>query len=238
MIRSLVERMIASRFPGGEPAFFDVNEFAWVAEVEAGWKRIHSELVQVLTNRSSIPAFQEVSKDQAVLTEYDHWKTFFLYAYGHRIHQNCMSCPETDRLLSHIPGMKTAMFSILAAGKHIPQHRGPYKGVLRYHLGLIIPQPYESCMIRVKDEIRTWAPAESLIFDDSHPHEAWNRSSSERVVLFVDFERPLPFPLSVLNRVMIARIARTPFVTTAVERLRNPNLIAEERRQAEEALLD
>ena len=28
------------------------------------------------------------------------------------------------------------MFSILAPGKRIPPHDGPYKGVLRYHLGL------------------------------------------------------------------------------------------------------
>ena len=32
--------------------------------------------------------------------------------------------------------MMTAFFSILAPGKHIPPHRGPYKGLLRYHLGL------------------------------------------------------------------------------------------------------
>jgi len=35
--------------------------------------------------------------------------------------------------------MKTAFFSILAPGKHLPAHRGPYKGVMRYHLGLLIP---------------------------------------------------------------------------------------------------
>ena len=35
--------------------------------------------------------------------------------------------------------MKTAFFSILAPGKHLPPHRGPYKGVMRYHLGLLIP---------------------------------------------------------------------------------------------------
>ena len=34
-----------------------------------------------------------------------------------------------------------------------------------------------------------------MIFDDSHPHEVWNDCDSYRVVLFVDFERPL-FPLS------------------------------------------
>ena len=40
--------------------------------------------------------------------------------------------------------MKTAMISILSPRKHILDHRGPYKGVLRYHLGLIVPQDAES----------------------------------------------------------------------------------------------
>ena len=42
------------------------------------------------------------------------------------------------------------MFSILAPGKHIPPHDGPYKGVLRYHLGLVVPDaPVERLGIRV-----------------------------------------------------------------------------------------
>jgi beta-hydroxylase len=48
----------------------------------------------------------------------------------------------------------------------------------------------------------------------------WNDSDCHRVVLFVDFERPLPFPLSMLNRLMIWLVSRSPFVTKAVERFR------------------
>ncbi len=48
-------------------------------------------------------------------------------------------CPRTAALMREIPGMTTAMFSILSPRKHILDHRGPYKGVLRYHLGLIVP---------------------------------------------------------------------------------------------------
>src|SRR4051812_31569052 len=35
--------------------------------------------------------------------------------------------------------MTTAMFSVLLPHKHIPPHRGPWKGVLRYHLALRTP---------------------------------------------------------------------------------------------------
>ena len=96
------------------------------------------------------------SKEQKVLTQDDGWKTFFFYAYGMKAVWNCRRCPETTKLLQQIPGMKTAFFSILAPGKHLPPHTGPYKGVLRLHLGLLIPEPAEMCAIRVGSQIRHW----------------------------------------------------------------------------------
>ena len=98
--------------------------------------------------------------------------------------------------------------------------RGPYKGVLRYHLGLIVPQPKTLCKIKVGADFRYWEEGKSLIFDDSDWHLVWNDSAFQRVVLFVDFVRPLPFPLSAVNRVTIWRIRRTPFITDMVANVR------------------
>ncbi len=179
----------------GRRVFFDPADFPWTAAIEAGWPAIRRELEEVLRDRDQIPNFQDISEDQKLITEGDDWKTFFFFGYGHEVPANCARCPETTRLLRHIPGLKTAMFSILVPGKHIPEHRGPYKGVLRYHLALMIPPPEGSCRIRVADEVRLWREGRSLIFDDSWLHEAWNDGEGDRVVLFVDFERPLPFPL-------------------------------------------
>lgn len=212
--------MISTLSRDGNRTFFETESFPWVARLESNWRIIRAELEALLTHREAIPNIQDISVDQHLLTEDDHWKSFFFYAYGHKAEDNCARCPETARLLGSIPGMKTAMFSILAPGKHLPEHRGPYKGVLRYHLGLIIPEPHDCCRIRVGEEIRTWSEGRSLIFDDSHPHEAWNDSAQHRVVLFVDFERPLPLPLALLNRVVIWKISTTPFVTDAIARIR------------------
>jgi len=215
----LIERIIPVISRGGDRAFFDGASFPWVAAVEAGWRDIRAEMESLLADRDRIPNFQDLSEDQRALTEGDDWKTYFFHVYGRSIASNCARCPKTERILRCIPGMKTAMFSILAPGKHIPEHRGVYKGVLRYHLGLIVPQPQTSCRIRVRNEIRCWEEGKSLIFDDSHPHEAWNDSDSHRVVLFVDFVRPLPFPFSVVNRTQIWRISRKPLVVNAVGRI-------------------
>jgi len=111
--------------------------------------------------------------------------------------------------------MTTAFFSILAPGKHIPAHRGPYKGVLRYHLGLKIPEPASQCRIRVGDEVRHWAEGESLLFDDTYDHEVWNDTDGERAILFMDVERPLPEPWASFNRAVIWLVGKTPFVQEA-----------------------
>jgi beta-hydroxylase len=111
----------------------------------------------------------------------------------------------------------TAFFSILAPGKHIPDHRGPFNGVLRYHLGLKVPEPAEQCRIRVADEYRHWEEGESLLFDDTYRHEVWNETDGERAVLFMDVRRPLRFPINLLNRAALRLIQRTALVQDARE---------------------
>jgi beta-hydroxylase len=221
MVGAWMEKMIAEWSPGGERTFFDNSTFSWVAPLESEWRAIRTELNAVLVHKEQIPNLQDVSPEQRVLADGDAWKSFFLYGYGHWVEQNCTRCPETARLLRKIPGLAMAFFSILAPKAHIPPHRGPYKGLLRYHLGLMIPQPSSSCRIRVGNEIRSWQEGKSLIFDDSYVHEAWNDSDWHRVVLFVDFVRPLPLPLSLLNRLLIWRISKLPFIAEAVKRVQN-----------------
>jgi len=192
-----------------------------VAPIESEWKTIRKELDALLVRRGDIPNFQDVSEAQKVLTEGEQWKTFWLFAYGEKAEENCARCPETVRLLQRIPGMKSAMFSILAPRKHIPEHRGMYKGVLRYHLGLIVPEPKGASRIRVGNDIRSWQEGKSLVFDDSHPHEVWNDVDSDRVVLFVDLLRPVFFPVSLLNRLIVWLIAHTSSITEPMDRIRD-----------------
>jgi ornithine lipid ester-linked acyl 2-hydroxylase len=208
MLRDLVEGVLFYR--DGHRTFFESEEFPWVAGVESEWMAIRQELEPLMQHREEIPNFQDYSEGQRTLTQDDQWKTFFFYAFGNKEKENCERCPETVRILDKIPGMNTAMFSILGPGKHIPPHRGPYKGVLRYHLGLIIPKPEGSCRIRVGSDVRPWKEGKSLIFDDSHEHEVWNDSDSYRVVLFVNFVRPTVFPLSAVNQSILWMRGRRP----------------------------
>jgi ornithine lipid ester-linked acyl 2-hydroxylase len=196
----------------GDHEFFDAKDFPWVGAVEADWRQVRAELDALLPYAAYMPNFQDISKDQKALSQDDGWKTFFFYAYGIKAVANCRRCPETTKLLKKMPGMKTAFFSILAPGKHLPPHRGPYKGVLRLHLGLLVPEPAEMCAIRVGSQIRHWQEGRVMIFDDTFEHEAWNRTDGVRVVLFVDIMRPMRSPANMLNAVMTWVIALSPFV--------------------------
>src|SRR5262245_20678626 len=136
-LKRLIERMIA-RMPGGKTTFFDVDQFPWAAEVGAEYKIIVEELRRLLSaERQSKHSFQSISSEMQFLTDQQYWKTYFLYVHGHKIEANCRRCPETARIVKKVPGMVTAMFSLLDPGRELPEHRGMYKGLLRYQLGLI-----------------------------------------------------------------------------------------------------
>jgi ornithine lipid ester-linked acyl 2-hydroxylase len=214
-IRAPIERFIGRRSLVGDAQFFPLERFPWVAHIEQNWLVIREELERVLENREALPNFQDISKDQIEITDDDRWKTFFLYGYGFEAKLGVEMCPRTAALMREIPGMTTAMFSILSPRKHILDHRGPYKGVLRYHLGLIVPRDASACRIRVGDEIRHWRDGESMIFDDTFNHEVWNDTGETRVVLFVDVLRPLPAPESTINRLIVKAIGFSPFVLDA-----------------------
>jgi beta-hydroxylase len=102
------------------------------------------------------------------------------------LEKNRALCPETTKILEAIPGMVTAGFSRLTPGTHIKPHRGYSSDVLRYHLGLIVP---EGCGIMVRGQTRKWVEGKSLIFEDTNLHEAWNFGNSQRIVLIVDFNK-------------------------------------------------
>jgi len=230
-----IERFIGKRSLVGDATFFANDRFPWIEEIEANWTTIRDELEKVLEDREALPNFQDISRDQIEITDDDNWKTFFLFGYGFKAKLGTEMCPKTAELMQRIPGMTTAMFSILSPRKHILDHRGPYKGVLRYHLGLIVPRDAEDCKIRVGEDFRHWMQGESMVFDDTYNHEVWNDTDETRVVLFVDVLRPLPFPESLINRAIVKAISYSPFVLDAKRNQETWERRYLERRQAQQA---
>lgn len=190
------------------PVFFDIDRtYPELRRIDEKFPVIRDELLQILPDQDSIPKYHELDKGQTRIsaeTKHD-WKVFMLYAMGEKPAANRSKCPHTTEVLDQIPNLFQAFFSILDAGKHVPEHCGPYRGYLRYHLGLKIPQK-KPPFIRVKDQRYTWTEGESVLFDDSWNHEVVNESDETRVVLIVDVLRPMPIPYSTVNRHVTAII--------------------------------
>lgn len=195
--------------------FLDPAQFQWTKVLEDNWQIMREEVDQILENKEAIPNFQDISRDQKALTTDNNWKTYFLYGFGYKAEKNCERCPKTTALIESVPGMTTAFFSILEPGKHIPHHRGVYKGFIRYHLGLLVPEPKEQCRIRVADQYAHWSEGKSMMFDDTYDHEVWNDTDGIRVVLFMDIIRPMRFPASAINNALISAIKHTGYIQDA-----------------------
>jgi aspartyl/asparaginyl beta-hydroxylase (cupin superfamily) len=204
----------------GHSRFFDTALFPWTADIEAQWAVMRGELDGLLRDPEALPTFQQIATYESHMSRDEGWKTYFFFGYGHRISHTPERCPKSAELISRIPGMTTALFSFLAPGKRLPPHRGPYSGVLRYHLALKIPEPIERCGLRVGGEVRHWQEGQSLVFDDVFEHEAWNDTDEVRVVLFLDFKRPLRGFARLLNDVLIGVVGVSPYIRDARARHR------------------
>lgn len=214
---AFVERLNLTCSTVGNPPIYDNAVFPWTKEVEREWRAIRAELDRVLTRQADLPSFHEISADVASISQDGGWKTFLLSGYGFKSQPNIALCPQTWRVCQKIPGLITVMFSILEPGKHLPAHRGPYNGVLRLHLGLIVPEPREQLGIRVDTQLYRWKEGEAVIFDDAYEHEAWNRTAHTRVVLFVDFVKPMRFPGNFLNWLLLHLAVFTPFIREGMD---------------------
>jgi len=217
----------------GDRPVHDPSIFDWVSPLENNWTVMREELDDILQYREVLPSFHDIAEDASTISD-DDWKTFFLYGYGEKAEENCARCPRTTELIEQVPGMTTAFFSILSPGKHIPPHRGPYKGVLRYHLGLKVPDPAHKCRIRVDDEVLHWEEGDSMVFDDTYNHEVRNETDGERAILFLDVKRPMHEPMGTINDTILNLLRYTPVVQDARE---NQKQWSQRLEQAEEGRL-
>jgi aspartate beta-hydroxylase/beta-hydroxylase len=195
-------------YTGGasRPVFHDIDATRpELRTLDRGFPAIREELMALMPGKREIPRYHDLDPMQSNISAAGDpersWKIFYLHAMGDWPMQARAACPRTVELLEHIPGLFQAFFSILDAGKSIPAHEGPYRGYLRYHLGLVVPEQAPPS-IRIKDRDYTWREGQSILFDDSWDHEVTNRSGEDRVVLIVDIRRPMPFPFGATNRVV------------------------------------
>jgi len=127
------------------------------------------------------------------VTDRNCWRALYLKKIGKFDNKISHLFPNTIKLLQD-EQIHNAFFSILDPGVEIPQHVGYYKGYLRYHLGVIIPNN-DSFMTEDKAYIvcggqkYIWKKGKGIVFDDMYLHYVKNPTNKMRVVLYLDVKR-------------------------------------------------
>jgi len=126
-------------------------------------------------------------------TENNCWRALYLKKIGKIDYNMIQYFPNTIKLLKD-KQIHNAFFSILDEGVEIPEHIGYYKGYLRYHIGIIIPNNNtkiinDKAYIVCGGEKYIWKENKGIVFDDIYPHYVKNPTNKIRVILYLDIKR-------------------------------------------------
>ena len=178
--------------------FYERGEFPWLAELEAQTAAIREELVEVMRQDGAFRPYLEDDPNRppgefGTLKNNPDWSAFYFIKSGADDAGAAARCPRTMTAIRKLPltdapgRTPSVLFSLLRPGARIHPHTGQINARLICHLPLIVPP---GCGFRVGNETRPWVEGQTLIFDDTIEHEAWNDSRETRVVLLFEIWRP------------------------------------------------
>ena len=211
-LRPAMNRVFAKQSQVGDAPVFDNAHFPFTKLLEDNTDIIHREAGKILSERRRIHAVSDVSPDHERIAHDKRWKSFFLIGYGYKFDHNCAICPETTKILEQIPNLNSGFFSILQAGAEIPPHCGVTKAILTCHLGLQVPRDSQHCVMRVADQTCHWESGKAFVFDDTFEHEVWNHTREDRVILLLQFKRPMAWRGRVLGDLFVKGVRVSSFV--------------------------
>ncbi|ANN58268.1 aspartyl beta-hydroxylase [Mesorhizobium loti NZP2037] len=202
VIRRVYERRIDA------PAILDTaSEFPNAAKFTGAWRDIRDEALGVRLGK--VPRFHDIMPEQADISANDglDWRMFVLKAYDMGVPANLVRMPVLSRLLAECPEVKSAAISFLAPRKHIPSHRGPFRGIMRFHLGLVIPRQADgrpATIMMIDHQEKRITDGEGMLWDDTYPHEVINNADEARIALLLDVWRPgMPWDMEILSRMIV-----------------------------------
>ncbi len=234
LFKKALNRYFARRIGGAQRlTFFDIETtYPPLAEVTRHYEPIRREFETIIRRRTSMPRYHDVDPGERSIsaTTEKNWDVFVLSLLGHKPPENRALCPKTSAVLDKVPRVFQAFFSVLEPGKSIPLHEGPYLGLLRYHLGVQIPER-DPPMLVLNGQQYIWKAGEAVLFDDTWPHEVHNQSDDLRAVLIIDVLRPMPWLPSLVNRAATQLILRHTYGRPIVNRVRR--FAASETRKGE-----
>src|SRR5262249_3260743 len=92
----------------------------------------------------------------------------------------------------------------------VPEHCGPFRGVIRFYMGLSVPTSedgHPAAVLTIDHREHRVGNGECLLWDDTFPHEVLNRGDQVRIALLLDIpRRGLPLRMALLSGLLIAAI--------------------------------
>ena len=206
-IRAIYDRRIE-----GPPILELAEQFPEGERFASAWEAIRDEAAQVALQLQQVPRFHEIMREQHAISANDgrDWRLFVLKAYGAAIAANMARCPILAGIVRDLPSVLSASISYMAPHKHIPRHRGPFRGVLRFYMALSMPRPItgqRGAVLVIDDAEYRMRDGECLLWDDTFPHEVINDSDEVRTVLLLDvWRRGMSLDMTAFSRGLIAMV--------------------------------
>jgi aspartate beta-hydroxylase len=204
MVRAIYDRRIS-----GPPVLDLASDFAGGAAFVDNWQAIRDEALNVARDVEKVPRFHEIMPEQADISANDgrDWRMYIMKAYGVEQPRRMAACPRLTALVKERPEVLSCSFSFLGPGKHIPPHRGPIRGIIRFYMMLSMPRAADgrpAAVLRVADTEHRLENGQYLLWDDTFEHEAWNSSDEVRIVLSLDVWRPrMPLDMKILSAAVV-----------------------------------
>lgn len=169
--------------PNLERRTYTREEFPWTAKFEKDWRVIRTELENVF-NQVGVEGIKDGSE------MHKSWHKIVLAEHGKISDEALKVFPGTSELLSHVPSLAYASFSILQPGAAFDYHMAVSRVYLRMHIPVIIPEG--DTYLQIEDIKYPWTEGKISIFDEYYPHHAWNNTNETRAILLLDFIKPMP----------------------------------------------
>lgn len=226
-----LENISFGKCPGLVPSELCPPELSHVhritQDLQAHHNTILGELGSLLASGERGKSIREI--DSRLVESFgnvDNWRTIWIqFLHSDAGHPDQLPTLRSilDRYRAHL-GL--AFVSILPPHTSIPPHTGVLSTVLRYHYGLVIPMPEEkhgpkglNMALNINEHMIRWQNRKAFIFDDTYVHCAFNHTDKQRIILFLDIIRPMPWLLSIANKAINRAILKSEYMTKVHQRM-------------------
>lgn len=173
-------------YHGDLPNFYPPEWFPELDLLTINWEGIRDEILNFEKDNGYIKGMSYFSSPAEIVGA-EQWSTINLMSYSRKLHRNRKKFPFLTNLTDQISNITTVTISVLPPNTDIKPHYGDTNGIIRAHLGLVVPDAYPITAIRVGNEERGWEEGKMLLFTVVCQHSVWSRSEHRRYVLIIDF---------------------------------------------------